>query len=185
VRFLDRIEDHWKDTLVKDIKPSAIRQMAIDALPERRQRDAQPASDRALPGRHQHAADAELCPISGSSGSRSRRRSSRRSRSNGSTPSASTPNSPYIEALALFMFATGARISEALAVRWEHVDLKARTITIPKSKISEQRRSPSARLLVAVANLPKVEPRHLLVSHLAGDLRAAGRRQSSGPASSA
>ena len=32
-RFLDRIEDYWKDTLVKEIKASSIRQMAMVLYP--------------------------------------------------------------------------------------------------------------------------------------------------------
>jgi len=46
---------------------------------------------------------------------------------------------PYLAALVLFMFSTGARISEALAVHWEHVKLQERTVLIPKSKIAEHR----------------------------------------------
>jgi len=48
---------------------------------------------------------------------------------------------PHLSALTLFMFATGARISEALAVEWDHVDLRRCTALIPKSKISEQRQA--------------------------------------------
>ncbi|MEZ5763294.1 MAG: hypothetical protein R3D69_02850 [Xanthobacteraceae bacterium] len=32
--------------------------------------------------------------------------------------------SPHLGALALFMFLTGARISEALSVRWPDIDLE-------------------------------------------------------------
>jgi integrase len=56
----------------------------------------------------------------------------------------------------LFIFSTGARISEALAVQWEHVDLRARTILMPKSKLAEQRIvNLPPRVLAAIANLPR------------------------------
>lgn len=53
--------------------------------------------------------------------------------------------SPHIGALALFMFMTGARISEALAVRWSDIDLAARTARIRMGKLGGEER---------IANLP-------------------------------
>jgi integrase len=67
---------------------------------------------------------------------------------------------PHLEALVLFIFATGARISEALAVEWEHVDLRARTILIPKSKLAQQWVvNLLPRVLAAIANLPRLNSR--------------------------
>jgi integrase len=61
-----------------------------------------------------------------------------------------------IGALALFMFATGARISECLAVRWDDVDFKKRQVIIRQTKIGSERTAhlPS-ELLVVLANLPR------------------------------
>jgi integrase len=79
--------------------------------------------------------------------------------------------SPHLGALALFMYATGARISEALAVRWEHVDLRQATALIPKSKIAEQRIvHVPPRLVAAIANLPKVRNRPVFFYRQRGDL---------------
>lgn len=64
--------------------------------------------------------------------------------------------SPHLGALACFMFLTGARISEALNVRWEDVDLPARRATVRQGKLGgEERRAhlPPA-LLAAIANIP-------------------------------
>lgn len=41
---------------------------------------------------------------------------------------------PHLAALVLFMAATGARISEAVALRWPEVDLQARTALLLKTK---------------------------------------------------
>jgi integrase len=67
---------------------------------------------------------------------------------------------PHLEALVLFIFATGARISEALAMEWDHVDLQRRTVLIPRSKISEQRLvNMPPRVFEAIANLPRMKDR--------------------------
>lgn len=69
-------------------------------------------------------------------------------------------STPLVGALALFMYLTGARISEALAVRWEDVDLQAMTVLIKESKVSKERVSHlPLPLVVALANLPKMEGR--------------------------
>jgi integrase len=58
--------------------------------------------------------------------------------------------------LALFLFATGARISEALAVRWVDCDFKKRTVLIRQSKIGNERSAHlPTELLVALAQLPR------------------------------
>jgi len=61
-----------------------------------------------------------------------------------------------VAVLALFMFATGARVSEALAVRWEDVDFRGRSVLIRQTKLGNERRAhlPSD-LFIALANLPK------------------------------
>ncbi|HEX5508443.1 MAG TPA: site-specific integrase [Pseudolabrys sp.] len=158
-RFLDRIEDHWKDTLVKDIKASGIRQMAIVLYPKAsnatRNRQAIIPCQAVI----NYAADSELCPHV---------RVKRFKVEKKIRPPFTLEwvdafcrhAPPHLEALVLFIFATGARISEALAVQWEHVDLSARTILIPRSKLAEQRivHLPG-RVVAAIANLPRTSHR--------------------------
>ena len=61
-----------------------------------------------------------------------------------------------IATLALFLFSTGARISEALSVRWVDIDFKGRTVLIRSSKINAERLAHlPAELFVALANLPR------------------------------
>ena len=61
-----------------------------------------------------------------------------------------------IEALALFLFATGARIAEALAVGWDDIDFRKRTVLIRQTKLGDERIAhlPSD-LFLALANLPR------------------------------
>jgi integrase len=58
--------------------------------------------------------------------------------------------------LSLFMFATGARVSEALAVRWDDIDFRERKVLIRQTKLGNERAAHlPAELLLALANLPR------------------------------
>jgi integrase len=58
--------------------------------------------------------------------------------------------------LALFLFATGARISEALAVQWQDIDFGKRSVLIRQSKIGAERVAHlPPDLFLALANLPR------------------------------
>jgi integrase len=58
--------------------------------------------------------------------------------------------------LALLMFATGARVREAFAVRWDDIDLRKRTVLIRQTKLGSEREAHlPTDLLLALANLPR------------------------------
>ncbi len=169
VRFLDRIEDYWKDTLVREITPSSIRQMAMALYPSAsnatRNRQAIVPCQAII----NNAAEAELCPPL-----RVRRFKTEKKIKPPFTlewvDKFCEHASPHLGALALFIFASGARISEALAVQWDHVDLTRRTVLIPKSKIREQRLVHlPPRLVAALANLPRMTNRPVFFYRKRGD----------------
>lgn len=169
-RFLKRIEDHWKDTLVREIKASSIRQMAIALYPKAtnatRNRQAIIPCQAVI----NYAADSELCPFI-----RVKRFKTEKKIRPPFTlewvDAFCRHAPPHLEALALFMFATGARISEALAVKWDHVNLQERTVLIPRSKIAEQRIvNLPPRVFEAIANLPIGEHRPVFFYRRRGDL---------------
>jgi integrase len=156
--------------LVKDIKASSIRQMAMMLYPAAvnatRNRQAVIPCQAVI----NHAAESELCPFI---------RVKRFKTVKKIRPPFTLEwvdafckhATPHIGALVLFMFATGARIGEALAVQWDGVDLTARTALIPKSKISEQRLVHlPARVVAALANLPKMPNRPVFFYRKRGDL---------------
>jgi integrase len=158
-RFLDQIEDYWKDTLVRDIKPSGIRQMAMTLYPAAvnatRNRQAIVPCQAVI----NYAAESELCSFL----KVKRLKEEKKIKppfTLGWVDAFCSHATPHLAALVLFMFATGARVSEALAVEWEHVNLQARTILIPRSKIAEQRivHLPP-RVLATIANLPRLNNR--------------------------
>ena len=65
-------------------------------------------------------------------------------------------STPHLGGLALFMFLTGARVSEALAVEWGDVDLKAKSVLIRQTKLGNERRAHlPLPLIVALANIPR------------------------------
>lgn len=162
VRFLERIEDHWKDTLVKDIKASAIKQMALELYPSAtnatRNRQAIIPCQAVI----NHAAEAELCSYIRVKRFKTDKKIKAPFTLEWVDAFWKHRDNDYIGALALFMYASGARISEALAVRWEHVELERSVALIPKSKIREQREVHLPPRMVAVlANLTKVPNRSI------------------------
>lgn len=169
-RFLVRVEDYFKDTLVRDIKAGTIRQAAIDLYPKgsaaTRNRQAIVPAQAVI----NHAAELEHCPAI----------RVKRFKVEGKIKDPITVEwldafchhaNPYLGALALFMFVTGARISEALRVDPESdIDFKARTVNIRKTKIGEARQvHMPMRLVVALANLPRKQNRPLFFYRKRGD----------------
>jgi integrase len=162
-RFLDRIEEHFRDTLVKDITAGSIRQMAIELYPNcsgaSRNRQGIVPAQAVI----NYASESDLCSLI-----RVKRFKVDAKVKEPVTlewlrafsPHASQP----IEALAWFMYLTGARIGEAIAVRWEDVRLNACTVLIKQTKLSNERVSHLPTSLVAMlSNLPRIEDRPVFV----------------------
>lgn len=81
---------------------------------------------------------------------------------------------PHLGAMALFMFLTGARVGEAVAVQWDDVDLTAATVKIRQSKVNSERISHlPVPLVVAIANLIKIPGRGVFGYNKAANLRSA------------
>lgn len=170
-RFLAPVEDYFKDTLVKDIKPGTIKTMATTLFP-----NCSGASKNRLaivPAQAviNHAAESELCPHI-----RVKRFKVEKKEKTPATMAwvrgFQTEASPHLGAMALFMFLTGCRPSEALAVeRDEDLNLTAGTVVIRETKISLERTAHlPAMLIAALANLPVVPGRPLFVYRHYDDL---------------
>lgn len=155
IKYLEKIEDYWKDTLVKDIAAGAIRQSAMEIYPK-----AGPATRNRqviTPTRAviNHCAELEMCPPI-------------RVRKFKFEQKIKKPvlldwldtfcahARPISAALATFMFATACRISETRRVEWEDIDFQSCTILVRKTKNKKERMPHMPqRLLVALANLPR------------------------------
>ncbi len=152
-RFLDTVEDYWRDTLVKDITSAAVKRAALSVLPRH---------SNATRNRHfivptqaviNHAAEAELC---------SRLFVKRFPVATKECQYADwnwveafmAQASPHLGALACFMFLTGARIGEAVAMTWAEVDLGNRRALIRQTKVGRERwANLPPPLVAAMANL--------------------------------
>jgi integrase len=158
-RFLLKLVDHFKETLVSKITAGAIRQAAIDLYPNAsaatRNRQVIVPTQAII----NHCAELEMCPII-----RVRRFKVEKVEKIPVTwewvQKFKANSKPHLGALAMFMFLTGARISEAIAVQWEDVDFKSQTVLIRQTKIGEERRAHlPPELVVALANLKRVKGR--------------------------
>lgn len=157
IRFLERIEDYWKDTLVINITPGAIQDSALSLYPRAtaatRNRQAIVPTQAVI----NHAADSELCPRIRVKRFKLETKSKVPATLEWIEAFRAQAKRPHLGAVALFMFLTGARISEALAVEWEDIDFKAKSVLIKQTKLGNERRAHLPQsLIVVLANLPRM-----------------------------
>lgn len=153
-RFLAKVEDHWKNTPVKDITGGAVRKAALTHYPSAsgatRNRQFVVPTMAVI----NHAASMDLCRHL-----RVERFPVLTKEKEPATwewvQALMSVSTPHLGALAAFMFLTGARITEALDLRWSDVNLSARRATIRQTKIGDERSAhlPPA-LVAAIANIP-------------------------------
>lgn len=152
-RFLEPIENFWRDTPVRQITAGAIKQSAVqlypNAGPATRNRQAIVPTMAVI----NHAADSELCQRI-----TVRRFAVERKEKEPATwewiQAFMAHANPHLGALACFMFLTGARISEAIAVTWADVDLSRARVRIRQTKIGDERTAyMPAPLVAALANI--------------------------------
>jgi integrase len=155
-RFLRKIEDFWKDTPVKDMTPGAIRAAAISlyptAGPATRNRQAIVPTQAII----NHAAGHEFCQHIRVTRFEVKRKAKEPATWEWVQAFMAHAKKPNLAALVCFMYLTGARISQALAVQWSDVDFRSRKLLIRATdKGDDDRRAhmPS-ELIAALANIP-------------------------------
>lgn len=157
-RFLSAIEDYFGDTLVKDITPGAIRQMALELYGHctgaSRNRLAIVPARAAI---NTAAADGLCSPV------RVKLFEVETAEKDFATlewiQAFRKEATPQVGGFALFMFLTGARPSEALEA---DIDLTNASARIRASKVGHEREVHLPEMLVAaLANIPRVEGRSL------------------------
>lgn len=153
-RHLAKVEDYWKDTLIKDITPGGVQQCAIQLFPKgsgaTRNRQAIVPTQAII----NHSAELGHCP----------KITVKRFQMETRVKEPVTldwvkgfmsNSSPHLGALACFMFMTGARISEALSLTWSDLTFGTRRALIRQTKIGAERSSHlPPMLLAALANIP-------------------------------
>jgi len=153
--YITRLLLHWSDARVRDMTAGAIRQSAIEIHPN----DSGATRNRQVITPTQaiinHCAELERCaPV------RVKRFQFERKIKAPVTlewlDTFCRHAEPAIGSLALTMFATGCRISEARRIEWTDINFQARTILVRDRKTKKQRIAHMPqRLLVALANLPR------------------------------
>ena len=168
-RFLDKIEDHWKDTPLRDVTTGAVRQSALTLYPHAqgatRNRQVIVPTQAII----NHAASLGWCspikvprfPI---------------------VPKTKAPvseervikfaahASAHLGALCYFMFGTASRIGEAVRLTWGEVDLSCASAKLYGDKPkpwTRQAHLPPA-VIAALANIPSNRDPDELVFQLAG-----------------
>ena len=154
-RFLRKIEDHWRDTPVKAINAGAIRQAAIVLEPTAgtatRNRQVIVPTQAII----NHAAGMELCPRIRVPRFPVAKKAKAPATWEWVQAFMAHAGNPRLAALACFMFLTGARISQALAVTWADVDFTNRKVHIKNTEKGDDERfahMPGA-LITALANI--------------------------------
>jgi integrase len=155
-RFLTPLVKYWGDVKVADINAGSIRQSAIDIYPKAKNSTRNRQVLVPTLAVINHCAELNLCPplrmkrfkvetkikkpVTLEWINEFRRHADRRD----------------IAVLALFLFATGARISEALDVRWGDIDLRGRRVLIRQSKLGSERWAHlPTDIFIALANLTR------------------------------
>lgn len=137
-RFISQMEDLWGNTPVDEIRPGKVQQAAIDLYPR---------ASGATRNRHvivptqaiiNHASSLDLCPPL-------------RIKRFKTDEKIKTPatwewvqafmkhSNPHLGAICCFMFLTGARVSEAIAVTWGDVNFLTCKALIKQTKIGKER----------------------------------------------
>lgn len=154
-KYLEMVEDYWRDTPVKAITRGRLRKAAMDILPKGSGSYRNRAIIVPTLAVINYAADLDLCPPM-----RARRFPEPRRTKEPATwewvQAFMANSSAHLGALAAFMFLTGARISEALAVKWGDVDLAGSKVRIVMGKIGGESRIAHMppELVATLANMP-------------------------------
>jgi integrase len=155
-RFIASLLKHWKDTKVKDMNSGAILQSAIDIYPNSRNSSRNRAVIVPIQAIINHCAELGLCKPLKIKRLKVETRLKTPVTLEWLDAFCAHATRPDQAALATFMFATGARISEALAVQWDDIDFKGKTVLIRQTKLGNERRAHlPIRLVVVLANLPR------------------------------
>lgn len=152
-RFLTKIEDHWKDTLIADMSAEAVRQSARKLYPGAKGATWNRQVIVPTQAMINFAAGFKWClpikvkrfPVE---------TKTKKPATHAWVESFAANASLHLGALCLFMFGTGARIGEACALTWADVDLSSGTVVIHQTKVLDTRTAHlHPRLIAALANI--------------------------------
>jgi integrase len=153
-RFLEKIEDYWRDTLVRKVTSGQIRQSAINLYPKAgpatRNRQVIVPTQAAI--NHAHALHG-LPPVKVERFKVARKEM--KYADEAWVKAFVEHASPHLGAMCRFMFETGARRAEATSLTWADVNFEERSALIRQTKVNRERTARlTPKILVALANIP-------------------------------
>jgi integrase len=154
-RFLRKIEDYWRDTPIQNITAGAIRSAAITlyphAGPATRNRQAIVPTQAVI----NHAASHDLCQHIRVERFEAKKKVKEPATWEWIKAFMAAATKANLAALACFMYLTGARISQALAVQWSDVDFKSGRVLIRATEKGDddRRAHMPSELVAALANI--------------------------------
>lgn len=154
--YLARLTTYWKDARVADINGGAIRQAAIELYPKAKNSSRNTQVVTPTLAVINHCAELQLCQPLRMKRLKIDTKIKKPVTLEWINAFRAQADRDDIGALALFLFGTGARIREALNVRWEDIDLRNRRVLIRQTKLGNERQAHlPGDLLVVLANLPR------------------------------
>lgn len=171
--FLDPVEKYLGQTLVRDISEGTVQLMAKDLYPNVANASLNRLAIVPTLAVINHAARSKLCS----------RLTVERYEEDSKVKEPATLEwvtkfraaaKPHLGAMVLFMYLTGCRPGEAVALQWADLDLQKATALIRESKASKERKAHLPAVLVAaLANLPRIEGRGVFVYTASNTMRKA------------
>jgi integrase len=155
-RYLVPLSKHWGDVAVKSINAGSIRQAAMDIYPSAKNSTRNRQVIVPTLAVINHCAELQLCPPMKMKRFKVETKIKKPVTLEWINAFRANADRMDIGVLALFLYGTGARISEALAVRWADIDFRKRTVLIRQSKLGNERSAHlPAGIFVALASLPR------------------------------
>jgi integrase len=155
-RFQSTLVKYWGDAKIAELNSGSIRQAAVDLYPTAKNSTRNRQVIVPTLAVINHCAELGLCPPLKMKRFKVETKIKKPVTLEWINAFSRHADRPDTAALAMFMFATGARITEALDVRWDDIDLRGRTVLIRQTKLGNERRAHIPMdLFVAIANLPR------------------------------
>lgn len=155
-RFLRQVEDHWRDTLVRDITGETVRAAAMVLYPTAGAASWNRQVIVPTQAIINYVARLGKCPRLTVERYKIEHRERKHATPEWIATFMAHATVPKVAVLACLMFSTAARISEALALDWSDVDLVNRRVLITMGKLGGDQRwaHMPPPLFEALANLP-------------------------------
>ncbi len=155
-RFITTLVKYWGDAKIADLNSGSIRQAAIDLYPNAKNSTRNRQVIVPTLAVINHCAELQLCPPLRMKRFKVETKIKKPVTLEWINAFRANADRADVATLAIFLFATGARISEALAVRWEDIDFQKRAVLIRQTKLGSERVAHlPTDLFLALANLPR------------------------------